>query len=239
MNQIIEVEQEAARIEENSRTEARELVAKARQEAAAILEKGRAEGEAQRAEILKSARQELEIGKGQEEAVESALNSRAALNKNWIRQFNLFWEGLWTQVAVVRMNKITILGLGKERTRLMESLMAAGVVQISESTVDEDTPGIAAPKNQSDLARLDSMLSEVSASLDTLRRYVPAKKPLFSARRVISREEFQSVLASSDAVMETVKKINACESRSTALKPGKRHVSFLRHLMYGWILIFH
>jgi V/A-type H+-transporting ATPase subunit G/H len=73
LNQIIEAEQEAARIEENSRTEARELVAKARQEAAAILEKGRAEGEAQRAEILKSARQELEMeAKAREEAVEKA-----------------------------------------------------------------------------------------------------------------------------------------------------------------------
>ena len=138
-------------------------------------------------------------------------------------------------MAVVRMNKITILGLGKERTRLMESLMAAGVVQISESTVDEDTPGIAAPKNQSDLARMDSMLSEVSASLDTLRRYVPAKKPLFSARRVISREEFQSVLASSDAVMETVKKINACESRIAALKSEENRQRVLLASLDVWM----
>ena len=35
-------------------------------------------------------------------------------------------------MAVVKMNKIAILGLEKERTRLMESLMEMGVVQISE-----------------------------------------------------------------------------------------------------------
>ena len=95
------------------------------------------------------------------------------------------------------MNKIAILGIEKERTRLMESLMEMGVVQISESTVDEESPGITVPQNHSELARLDHMLSELSASLEVLRRYVPVKKPLFSVRRVISRKVFESVLGSS------------------------------------------
>lgn len=71
LNQIIEVEQEAQRIEENSKKEARELVAKAKQEAAAILENGRARGEALRAEILERARQDMEKEmKAKEDALE-------------------------------------------------------------------------------------------------------------------------------------------------------------------------
>ena len=57
-------------------------------------------------------------------------------------------------MAVVKMNKIAILGLEKERTRWMESLMEMGVVQISESTVDEESPGITIFLNHSELARL-------------------------------------------------------------------------------------
>ena len=51
LNQIIEAEQEAAQIEEDSKKEARELIAKA-SDAAAILETSRTESEALRAEIL-------------------------------------------------------------------------------------------------------------------------------------------------------------------------------------------
>ena len=57
LNQIIETEREAVRIEEDSKKEARELIAKARQDAATILEKSRTESEALRAEILRRARQ--------------------------------------------------------------------------------------------------------------------------------------------------------------------------------------
>jgi V/A-type H+-transporting ATPase subunit I len=120
-------------------------------------------------------------------------------------------------VAVVKMNKIAILGLEKERTRLMESLMEMGVVQISESTVDEESPGITIPQNHSELARLDHMLSELSASLEVLRRYVPVKKPLFSVRRVISRKVFESVLGSSQTIMETAREINSCEGHIAAI----------------------
>lgn len=78
LNQIIETEQEAARIEEDSKREARELIAKARQDAAAILERGKSEGEAQRAEILKRARQDMELEmKTREEASEKAAQELA------------------------------------------------------------------------------------------------------------------------------------------------------------------
>lgn len=84
LNQIIETEREAVRIEEDSKKEARELIAKARQDAAAILETSRAESEALRAEILRRARQDLEAEtKAREEAVEeTALQlSRSAEEK--------------------------------------------------------------------------------------------------------------------------------------------------------------
>lgn len=78
LNQILETEQEAARIEENSKKEAREIVAKAKQEAAAILETSRAQSESLGAEILKEARQRLELEmKSREEAVEEAASKLA------------------------------------------------------------------------------------------------------------------------------------------------------------------
>lgn len=138
-------------------------------------------------------------------------------------------------MAVVKMNKISVLGLGKERARLMELLMETGVVQISESTIEGDNTWITTAQNHSELARLDHMLSELSASLETLRRYVPVKKPLFTAKRVISRKEFQSVLASSQAIMETAREINACESHIAALRSEENRQRTLLTSLDVWM----
>ncbi len=137
-------------------------------------------------------------------------------------------------MAVVRMNKITVLGLEKERARLLDALMKMGVVQISESNL-EDIPGVGIPENRSELVRLEHMLGELSASLEIAGRYAPVRKPLFSARRVISQNEFQSVLASSDAIMEQAKVINACESRIAAIKSEENRQRALLASLEVWM----
>lgn len=134
-------------------------------------------------------------------------------------------------MAIVRMNKVSVLGLEKERARLMETLMEMGVVQISEGSPDEQMPGVMVPQQQPELVRLDQTLNELSSSLETIRRYVPQKKPLFSARRVISREEFEAALASSGDIMEKAREINAYEGSIMALKSEEnRHRAFLASL---------
>lgn len=132
------------------------------------------------------------------------------------------------------MDKISILGLEKERAGLMESLMKAGVVQLSELN-PEEMPGISGPQNQSELARLDHMLNELSSSLEILQRYAPVKKPLFSARRVISREEFESVLASSEKVLARAREINSCESGIMALKSEENRQQALLASLDVWM----
>ncbi|HOL85699.1 MAG TPA: V-type ATPase 116kDa subunit family protein, partial [Thermoclostridium caenicola] len=132
------------------------------------------------------------------------------------------------------MNKITVLGLEKERARLLDALMKMGVVQISESNL-EDIPGVGIPENRSELVRLEHMLGELSASLEIAGRYAPVRKPLFSARRVISQNEFQSVLASSDAIMEQAKAINACESRIAAIKSEENRQRALLASLEVWM----
>lgn len=137
-------------------------------------------------------------------------------------------------MAVVRMNKITILGLEKERARLMDALMKMGAVQISESSL-EDIPGVSIPENRSELVRLEHMLGELSTSLEIAGRYAPVKKPLFSSRRVISQNEFQSVLASSSDIMEKVREINACESRIAAIKSEENRQRALLTSLEVWM----
>ena len=68
-----------------------------------------------------------------------------AVQENWM-QGSIHLGRIVDLSGSQKMNKIATLGLEKERTRLMESLMEMGVVQISESTVDEESPGITIPQ---------------------------------------------------------------------------------------------
>ena len=116
-------------------------------------------------------------------------------------------------MAVIKMNKISVLGLQSERARLLETLMAMGVVEVTDSGIEEDDdPGIIKPQTGAELTGLDNMISVITSALEANKRYNVYKKPMFSSRRVIGKDEFQSILEAKDGILDTVHRINACES---------------------------
>lgn len=78
LQEIIQVEKEAARLEEESKKQAREIVTEAKKQAADLLEKSISEGEAVTADILKQARlsAEMEIESRQKSSEAEAGNLR-------------------------------------------------------------------------------------------------------------------------------------------------------------------
>lgn len=123
-------------------------------------------------------------------------------------------------MALVKMNKISVLGLQAERSRILDSLMKMGVVEIVDTGVDKEDqePGVGKPEIGAELAEIDNVLSEISASLEAIKRYKPQKKPMFSVRREIGADEFQAVLESKDSTLGVVREINAFESEAVRLR---------------------
>ena len=122
-------------------------------------------------------------------------------------------------MAVVKMNRISVLGLQSERSQLLETLMKMGVVQVIDDGAEKDeNPDVTKPQTGAELVGIDNILGDINASLEAIKRYTVSKKPLFFSRKVIGEDEFRSVLSSKDGILDTVHSINAYEGEIVRLK---------------------
>ena len=96
-------------------------------------------------------------------------------------------------MAVIKMNKIAVLGLAKERSALLKSLLKFGVIEIDQEEPEENFGDSAYNLSVlSDLAKIDENISELGRAIDILSRYAPIKKPFLSARRIISEVDYDN-----------------------------------------------
>jgi V/A-type H+-transporting ATPase subunit I len=139
-------------------------------------------------------------------------------------------------VAIISMSKIAVLGLETERKPLLEALMAMGVVQITDSFLDEDSsPDIQKPQITAAVTGYDNVLSNISAALETLRRYVVVKKPMFSIRDTITRVEFSKVLSRKEEILDRVAEINALENEIMVSKSEENRYKSMLLSLEPWL----
>jgi V/A-type H+-transporting ATPase subunit I len=77
---------------------------------------------------------------------------------------------------IVKMNKITLLGMEKQRNALIKSLMELGVVEISPIDEDEYKEIAKKPLVQDELSAIDAKLSDINTAIKSLDKYCPEKK---------------------------------------------------------------
>jgi len=139
-------------------------------------------------------------------------------------------------VAIISMNKIAVLGLETERKPLLEALMAMGVVQITDSFLDDDnSPDIQKPQIATAVTEYDNLLSDISAALETIRRYVVVKKPLFSVRDTITKGEFSEVLSRKEEILSKVREINTLENEIMVSKSEENRYKSVLLSLEPWL----
>ncbi|MDD5921971.1 MAG: V-type ATPase 116kDa subunit family protein, partial [Eubacteriales bacterium] len=100
------------------------------------------------------------------------------------------------------MKKIQVIGMDRDRDRLIRDLMNLGAVEIS-SKKPEENEGAANLLTDSDMEqiqKLDQEISDTELALETLDKYSPEKRPLFFTRSEMGRQSFEAVLTESDTI---------------------------------------
>jgi len=139
-------------------------------------------------------------------------------------------------VAVVKMNKITVLGLKQEGSQLLKSLMDLGVVEITQEEPDSEICGKARNVNvQDELKKIDSNLSMLAKAIDIIDIYAPVRKPLFSARRVVAEKDYNEVAKLRDSVLVTAGRVISCEEELMKLKSDENRLNSLADSLKPWI----
>lgn len=140
-------------------------------------------------------------------------------------------------MAVVKMNKITILGLKKERSSLLESLMKFGVVDLKEEKPDENLDGIYNSADNNEVAEIDAVISDFERAISILDSYVPKKQSLFSARKIISESDYLNTIKQREDILSCVNKINDLEDEITKIKSEENRLKNLALSLDPWINI--
>ncbi len=135
---------------------------------------------------------------------------------------------------IVKMNKITLLGVEEQREQLINSLMEFGAVEIG-SVSDQDYGKIAShPEVREDLSRIDNKLLDVQATLNILDRYCPEKKPLFSTKRPVDIAEVREINSEKERIFSDVYKIREYEHALIELKAEENRVNNLYRSLLPW-----
>lgn len=139
-------------------------------------------------------------------------------------------------MAVVKMNKIAVLGLAEERSALLKALLKFGVLEIDQEEPDESLGNSAYNLNViSDLAKIDENISQLDRAIDILSRYAPVKKPFLSARRVISETEYNERINRKDEIMGYASQINNANDDLARLKIEENNLINQLHSIEPWI----
>lgn len=125
-------------------------------------------------------------------------------------------------MAIVKLNKLSIIGLDENKAEILDSLMKMGVVEISdqeEKLTDEDWKVLV--KRDGDEAAVyaaDVKIAEISSALDTLEKYYKGKKPLIRTRKPVSEKEFRSFEENKIRAEELTAETNSIAKKISSLK---------------------
>ncbi len=135
---------------------------------------------------------------------------------------------------IVKMNRITLLGLENQRKALIKSLMDFGVVEISPIDEDDYKELAKNPVIQDEISVIDSKLAEINTALKSLNKYSSEKKSMFSSRREVTFSEFENVLENQEKVWEATERIKEAEDRLVWLKAEENKLNNVIMSLLPW-----
>ncbi len=141
-------------------------------------------------------------------------------------------------MAIVKMNKLSLIGLETDKEKLLDSLMNMGVVDISENaeklSSDEWKGLVIQDGNSEEVALLDDRISNVKWSISYLSKYNVKKKGLFSFRRSINTNEYNIVIQNADKLNSILEDIARYDEILANLKAEKNKYTNLILSLKPW-----
>jgi V/A-type H+-transporting ATPase subunit I len=141
-------------------------------------------------------------------------------------------------MAVVKMNKISLIGLETDKERILENLMKIGMVEIedlSENMSEDEWNSLVNNDGDNEaIQEFESKIERVSSIIGYLDEYDTRKKGLFSSKRDISVNDYSLVLKNQDKLLSVIEEINQYDRTMSDLKSEKNKYSNLILSLKPW-----
>lgn len=141
-------------------------------------------------------------------------------------------------MSIVRMQKLSVIGLNSARDDLVKELMRLGVVEITSQAGklhDEQWSGlVGADQGRTGEAKLESRITQAAQALASLERYDTGKKPLFHLKRTMDRKEFMKISDAVGEIQDQIDRINGFSDGITEFKKEENKVQVARLALTQW-----
>jgi len=140
-------------------------------------------------------------------------------------------------MAIVKMNKISLIGLESEKERILENLMKLGVVEITDAkekiSSDEWKELVNIDGDSESVSRLDAQIDRVSAVIDYLDKLTSAKNLSFQ-RDGYQHKRVEHGLQNQDKLWSVIDEVNRYDEMLANLKAEKNRNSNMILSLKPW-----
>ncbi len=102
-------------------------------------------------------------------------------------------------MAIVKMKKLSVIGINDEKKQLIKDLMNFGVVEITDGSVklqDEDwSKLVVRDGDEETVAKYDEWISKAVSARSILAEHSKLEVPMFGRRKIVSRAEYEEKVA--------------------------------------------
>ncbi len=139
-------------------------------------------------------------------------------------------------MPIVKMEKLTVIGLREERDPIMDTLMRLGAVELIEPPAEQETSAEEAalvPERQAIQGEI-SLMSRLEMAIDIARRRHPVKRKMFSGRRQVDAATLMGVAGREKELLGQIARIEQNQTRIAELRQQLGHLATLRDLLQPW-----
>ena len=137
-------------------------------------------------------------------------------------------------MAIVDMNKISIVGLEAQKSQILKLLMKKGFVQIDDSSflMEDEEFGNMLQKDgkESEVIFLEQKIFQISQAIEIINKNVKMKKPMFAPKR-----EFQSLTEEqAESLFLETSNVNSLNKEFLSLKSKENGIINSKEILNVW-----
>jgi len=136
------------------------------------------------------------------------------------------------------MNKLSLIGMEKDKEPIIKALMKLGCVDIIDSTQQlslMEEPGLAVQDGDSEgVLNLQKQIDSVKSAINYLSKFDNKKKGLFAPKRSISQKEYDSIIENQQKVWDVVNKIEQYDKELADLRSEQNRLSNMIDSLKPW-----
>lgn len=128
-------------------------------------------------------------------------------------------------MAIVKMEKMHLLALKSEQSKLMQTLQKTGIVEVIDIVGDEKEEEKQEHKESKirdeiakELAELETKLSDLKFGIDFLKPYVKSPNPLIYGKPDVKKDELSKILSNESKITESLQGVFDLDKKIAQLK---------------------